>query len=279
MKCEQFEEHISDFLDGELAGSTLAAFREHQMGCPDCRTLLDTIQGAITACGELPERDPSLEVVSRAIVIPALNPPIDCERFAALVTEFLDGFLEASVYHAFEDHAAACSKCSDVVSGVALAVTACHSVHFSEEMDVSEDLLGRILAETTGAALAAKSRPARLIARVGQLLATYSGPVWASRFATAAVIVTVFSVLVTNGGLAPASIYANASRVTSRVYSRSADLAAQTDNVIQEVQRFRSDVDEMFDDNGQPKDGGQQQAAPEGAKDKTSAAPSRRGGA
>ena len=54
--------------------------------------------------------------------------------------------------HAFEDHARECDGCSDVLSGVALAVSACHSVHFSEELDVPESLVASILAETTGAA-------------------------------------------------------------------------------------------------------------------------------
>ncbi|HQR37177.1 MAG TPA: zf-HC2 domain-containing protein [Blastocatellia bacterium] len=279
MKCQQFEEFITAFLDGELSGSTLTEFREHQIGCSDCRSLLATVEGAISVCTELPETEPSLEVMSRAIVIPALHPPIDCERFAALVTEFLDGFLEASVYHAFEDHANACASCSDVVSGVALAVTACHSVHFSEELEVPDGLMARILAETTSATLAKQSRATRMLGRVRRVFALYAGPVWAPRFATAAVIVTAFSMLVTNGGLAPSSIYANAARVTSRVYSRSADLAAQTDQVILEVQRIRSDVDEIFEEDGQQKNDTDQQAAPASPNQKGSAGTAHAGAA
>src|SRR5215203_5004866 len=108
MKCDLFEDLITQFLDAELAGGDLAAFREHQMGCTDCRALLADVTATVAACAEAPEVEPPLELFSRALVIPALNPPIDCNRFSELVTEFLDGFLEASVYHAFEDHATAC---------------------------------------------------------------------------------------------------------------------------------------------------------------------------
>jgi len=246
MKCHEFEELISSFVDGELAGQEAAAFREHQIGCVDCRSLLDTIQSVMADCQELPDCDPSLEVVSRAIVIPALHPPIDCDRFAALVTEFLDGFLEAAVYHAFEDHARECAGCSDIVSGVALAVTACHSVHFSEELDVSASLLERIFAETTGTHPAANTRRAKAFAAIRRALSLYSGPVWAPRVATAAVIVAVFSMLVTNGGLAPSAMYERAARVTTRVADRSAQLEAKTGEVMQEVERIRSDVDEIL---------------------------------
>jgi hypothetical protein len=232
------------------------------MACTDCRGLLDDVTGALAACAELPEVEPPLELLSRALVIPALNPPIDCDRFAELVTEFLDGFLEASVYHAFEDHAKACDGCSEILAGVALAVTACHSVHFSEELDVPDPLISRILAETTGAPVAAAARGPW--GRLAAAFRFYTGPAWAPRFATAAVIVVAFSMLVTEGGLGPASLYDSAARATSRMYSRSVDLASQTDRVMSEVERIRSDVDEMFSDDDKqeaPKTDGQQKGA------------------
>jgi hypothetical protein len=268
MNCKRFENLITAFLDGELAGGDLSAFREHQIGCPSCRALVEDVTQAIAACGEMPEVEPPLELLSRAIVIPALNPAMDCARFSELVTEFLDGFLEASVYHAFEDHAKACDDCSDVLAGVALAVSACHSVHFSEELEVPESLVARIMAETTGAPAAAE--PEGIWGRVAAAFRLYAGPLWAPRFATAAVIVTAFSMLVAEGGLAPASIYESAARVSSSVYTRSADLAARGGEVIEQVERIRSDVDEMFEDEGgadpTPADGTQKSAAPAPAR-------------
>lgn len=259
MTCERFEELITPFLDGELAGAELTAFREHQMECPECRALVEDVTTAIAACGAAPDLEPPLEILSRALVIPALNPPIDCERFEELVTEYLDGFLEASVYHAFEDHAMACDDCSEILAGVALAVSACHSVHFSEEQDVPDALVERILAETAGASASASPAPTGMWGRLAAAFRLYAGPLWAPRLATAAMIVAAFSMLVTNGGLAPESIYASAARVTSRVNSRMVDLASQTTEVISKVERIRSDVDEMFDD-GQ--DGAEPQPTP-----------------
>jgi hypothetical protein len=266
MNCERFENLITPFLDGELAGTDLAAFREHQIGCPDCRALVEDVTRAVAACGDLPEVEPPLELLSRAIVIPALNPAMDCTRFSELVTEFLDGFLEASVYHAFEDHANACDDCSEVLAGVALAVSACHSVHFSEELEVPDALVARIMAETVGTSAARAAEPGGVWGRLAAAFRLYAGPLWAPRFATAAIIVVAFSMLVTDGGLAPQSIYESAARVTSSVYTRSADLAARGEQVMEEVERIRSDVDEMFTDDGaegQPSsvDGGTQKGA------------------
>jgi hypothetical protein len=267
MNCDRFEELVTPHLDGELTGAELAAFREHQIGCADCRSLYDAVVAAMAACAELPQVEPPLELLSRTLVIPALNPPLDCERFAELVTEFLDGFLEASVYHAFEDHAKACDGCSDILAGVALAVTACHSVHFSEEVEVPEGLVERILAETTGIARSpVKSHG--VWGRFGALIRRYAGPAWAQRYATAAVIVVAFSMLVTEGGLGPASIYDSAARVTSQIYSRSVDFASRTDRVMSEVERIRDDVDEMFGG-----EGGQQPAAPQSDERQNGAVP------
>jgi hypothetical protein len=151
---------------------------------------------------------------------------------------------------------------------VALAVSACHSVHFSEELEVPESLVARIMAETTGAPAAAE--PEGRWGRVAAAFRLYAGPLWAPRFATAAVIVTAFSMLVAEGGLAPASIYESAARVSSSVYTRSADLAARGGEVIERVERIRSDVDEMFEDEGgadpTPADGTQKSAAPAPAR-------------
>jgi hypothetical protein len=275
MNCDRFEELITTHLDGELTGGELSAFREHQMACTDCRALLEDVTVAVAAVAELPVVEPPLEILSRALVIPALNPPIDCERFAELVTEFLDGFLEASVYHAFEDHAKACDGCSDILAGVALAVSACHSVHFSEELEVPEGLVSRILAETTGAPASAAA-PAGVWGRLAAALGRFSGPAWAPRFATAAVIVVAFSMLVTDGRLGPQAIYDSAARVTSRLYSGSVDLASDTDRVMNEVERIRENVDEMFNENdqqqpGTPKPAERQKGAVRGGAGRTAA--------
>jgi anti-sigma factor RsiW len=266
MNCERFEELITPYLDGDLSGGGASAFREHQLSCPDCRTLLADIAEALEAVGEMPEVEPPLGLMSRALVIPALNPAMDCDRFAELVTEFLDGFLEASVYHAFEDHAKACDGCSDVLSGVALAVSACHSVHFSEQLEVPDSLVASILAETTGAAPAAAASRGfwgRLVAA----LPLSAGVRRAPRFATAAAIVLMFSVLVADGVLAPASLYENAARLTSRVYSRSADFAAKTDEVLSEVKKVSDGVGEILNDEPATRRDGQTAPKPADGKD------------
>jgi anti-sigma factor RsiW len=255
MKCEEFHEHISDYLDDALVAGEAGAFNAHKLSCPACRELLDDVAGAVRACGQEPDVEPPLQIISRALVIPLLNPPIDCERVESLVTEFLDGYLEPAIYHAFEHHVDGCASCSDTLAGVALAVSACHSVHFSENLEVPDGLVSRILAETTGsaAAVAVESRAAKVWRRLQAVFGFGMRPAASQRFATAALIVlTMYGVVVVNGGsLAPAALYEDAARLSSRVYSRSSALASETSGVLAEVDRFKSRVDEIFSDSEQ----------------------------
>jgi hypothetical protein len=124
MTCEEFQDRISDYLDGLLPPGEAAAYGAHRLGCEACRDLLADVGGALAAVHELPEVEPPLQLLSRALVIPALNPPLDCARVESLVTEFLDGYLEPSQYHAIEDHFGVCEGCSDVLAGVVLAAEA-----------------------------------------------------------------------------------------------------------------------------------------------------------
>lgn len=254
MNCAEFENRITDFLDGALPAGEASAFNEHQLGCPACRELLADVSAALGACSDDLEVEPPLQVLSRALVIPALNPPIDCDRCQDLVTEFLDGYLEPAVYHAFEDHVTACDACSDVIAGVALAVAACHSVHFSENLEVPDAVFARIFAETTGAIRPDGAPIHGLRPRVWSGLQSIFGfglsPVAKQRFATAALIVLAgYGAIVANGGsLEPAALYRNAAQLSSRVYTRSSELAGDTREVFSEVDRIKSRVDDMFDD-------------------------------
>jgi anti-sigma factor RsiW len=263
MTCDEFENRITEYLDGALATAEVGAFNTHQLSCPACRELLADVSAAIEACNEEPQVEVPLQLLSRTLVIPMLNPPIDCERCQALVTEFLDGYLEPAIYHAFEEHVGACADCSETIAGVALAVSACHSVHFSENLEVPESVVAAILAETTVAMVAGRTPAGR--ARVWERLQTVFGfgvrPLAAQRFATAALIVlATYGVIVANGG--SQGLYDDAARFSSRVYSRSSQLAGETGNVLAEVDRLKSRVGDIFEDDSDRTPDQQPSAAP-----------------
>jgi hypothetical protein len=261
MKCEDFQDRITDYLDGTLPPGEASAFGAHRLGCSECRELVDAIGLTLEAVQQLPEVEPPLQIMSRALVIPALNPPLDCERVESLVTEFLDGYLEPGVYHALEDHFGLCEPCSDTLAGVVLAVSACHSVHFSETVEVPDAVVHRILAETSGTGLLVEASGRRgLWAWFQKAFGLGMRPVAAQRFATAAlIVVSTYGVLGANGGsLNPLAIYEDAARLSTRIYSRSTEIASKTGEVLAEMDRLRSDVDQLF---GRDPEGGQDEPA------------------
>jgi hypothetical protein len=241
MNCSDFENLITRAIENELDPVQSRTFAEHRLACIECRELFAEVGNAIKCCNEVIDiAEPPLEVISRAIVIPILHPPIDCERFVGLVTEFLDGYLEPTIFQAFHNHAEDCEPCSEVLAGVALAVSACHSVHFSEELDVPDTLVARILAGTCGAQVVMAERHGAW-ARLRSLLGLDAHSFGRPRYATGALILAGFLFFITTEGmLTGSSLYQNAARLTSQVVDRSSEFAG-------EVDRIRTTVDDLID--------------------------------
>src|SRR5437667_7806240 len=138
MKCQEFEELISDYLDGHLGGETQTFFAEHLLVCVDCRGLTDEVRSTIQYCREdkVVEIRPAFEAqilsLTKQVSLPLELPAIDCGGCEDLFTEFLDGYVAAPTYHAFEIHVQECSSCSNLLTDTVMAVASCHSVHIEE---------------------------------------------------------------------------------------------------------------------------------------------------
>jgi anti-sigma factor RsiW len=143
MDCCDFEVKLSDYLDGLLARPCASRFRAHALQCRECRALLDEVRAALGDCKQEVEAPPMLE--DALLMIPIENAPVDCFGFEELITEFLDGFVPASTYHRFEEHAGSCDRCSSLLNSVVYAVAACHSVHTYEEVEALDDLFDKLV--------------------------------------------------------------------------------------------------------------------------------------
>src|SRR5205085_12678629 len=145
MQCSRFEELLSNYLDGQLAKGEGAEFREHALQCRSCRSLMDEVKAALGECRQEDPVDVPVMLESSLLTIAELHRPFDCAAFEELVTEFLDGFVPAATYHRFEEHAAGCAACSDLLTEVVFAVAACHSVHTYEEVEMPAPLADRLV--------------------------------------------------------------------------------------------------------------------------------------
>lgn len=250
MDCNRFEDGLSDYFDGLLAPSDASEFRAHALQCRACRSLMDDVRAAIGACRDHQELELPVLLESSLNSIPAGNDRLGCVGFEELITEFLDGFVPAPAYHRLEKHAEKCGDCSGLLTAVVYAVAACHSVHTFEEVEVTEALLGRLMAmmpeRKTGLVRRAVTRVSDL---AGQLIPR---PTQSARwtFATAASLaVATFALLLfgfSDDGTIT-GIYRQAHVKVSELYTQGTDVYMQTDKVVARLERVGLGIGEFWD--------------------------------
>lgn len=159
MDCTAFEDSLTDYLDRALDPEVQKAAAEHVLSCPLCHSLLNEVRSSLAVCRELAE--PKLPVTRlEAMILERTMPQslMPCVDFEEHLTDYLDGFLPANVFHRWERHAVLCDECSDLPGTVVRSLAACVSYKL-EEFPVPAYLHDRILRETIGTAEAAKVRP------------------------------------------------------------------------------------------------------------------------
>src|SRR5919205_497840 len=220
MLCTEFEDRLTDYLDGAPDGETNRAFGEHALRCPVCHELLNEVRNAIVECRSdvPPQPTPGLE--ARILLATAPETSMTCDEFEQYLTDYLDGFLPASLYHRWERHAALCNRCSDLPGQVVRAIGAC-SLYISEELAVPEGLHERVLRATLGTAEAQQVR-APLGARVAEWLRGWLDALVTPQLATVASML-LFAVIVGTSTLSPDGSIGG-------MYNASLRLAAQTYN-------------------------------------------------
>lgn len=165
MLCHEFENLLTDYLDGALEPQENKEFAEHAIRCPVCHDLLGEVKNTLLACAssEAPPADAGLE--ARILLNTVPQTTINCSEFEDHLTDYLDGFLLAPLYHRWERHAALCADCSALPGDVVRAIGACYTFK-QDELPVPAGLEARILQSTIGNVLPQQVRApvtARLI--------------------------------------------------------------------------------------------------------------------
>ena len=149
MLCVEFEDRLTDYLDGALAADAQRAMGEHALRCPVCHDLLNEVKNTIRACQMAEPPAPSVELAAGILLHTAPETVMTCDEFEDCLTDYLDGFLPAALYHRWERHAALCQDCTNLPGDVVRAIGACYS-YISEERLVPAGLHERILQATLG---------------------------------------------------------------------------------------------------------------------------------
>ncbi len=256
MLCAEFEERLTDYLDGELAPEHGRSFAEHALRCPVCHDLLNEVKNTLLTCRTSEPPAPSATLEARILHRTAPATAMSCDEFEAYLTDYLDGFLPAHLYHRWERHAALCASCTELPGEVVRAIGACYS-YINEEQMVPAGLHARILQATLGTTDAERVR-APLPARLAALLRGWLDVIVSPQLATVATMVLI-AVLVGTSTISDdgsiSGMYRASLRLAAQTYARGASTArsaARSDD----LKRVADGLENLVGDSPREDDGG-----------------------
>ncbi len=218
MLCADFENRLSDYLEGMLEPAAHRASSEHALRCPVCHQTLSGVKDMMRECRLAAVPPPTREFEARILKKTMPEAAITCQEFEESLTDYLDGFLPAPFYHRWERHAALCDRCTELPGEVVRSIGACYT-YISEEMPVPAGLDERILQATIGTQKAKEVR-APWSARLASRLRIWLDPIVSPQLAMVATMLLVAVFVLTNTVSADGSI--------SGVYRASLRLAEQS---------------------------------------------------
>jgi hypothetical protein len=259
MLCHEFEDQLTDYLDGSLQAPTNREFAEHAMSCPVCHDLLGEVKNTLLACSasEAPPAGTGLE--ARILLKTMPETALTCGEFEEYLTDYLDGFLMAPLYHRWERHAALCVSCSELPGAVVRAIGACYT-YKQDELTVPAGLEARILQSTIGNVLPQELR-APWSSRLVEWLRGALDPIVSPQLASVATMLLVAVFVLTNtvstdgsvGGIYQASL---------QLAERTAGNASKSTVVPNGVKQFAGNVNDLMngsEDSGKENDANKNQ--------------------
>jgi len=253
MLCSDFERQLSDYLEGLLDSETSRLIGEHALRCPVCHETLLAVRNTVEACRVAAVPPPSKELEARILQMTVPETAMSCSDFEEFLTDYLDGFLPAPLYHRWERHAALCDRCTELPGEVVRAIGACYT-YINEEQPLPHGLNERILQATLGTVTPVDVK-APWTSRIASSLRSLLDPIISPQFATVATMLLVAMMVLTNTVSADGSI--------SGVYDADIKLANQTTGTSKDIQQAQpappaktSDHQEQQKPATKPKDNG-----------------------
>jgi hypothetical protein len=260
MLCHEFEDQLTDYLDGTLEVETHKNFAEHALRCPVCHDLLGDVKSTLVACSasDAPPAGPELE--ARILLKTVPETAITCGEFEEYLTDYLDGFLVAPLYHRWERHAALCESCSELPGDVVRSIGACYT-YKQDELALPAGLEARILQSTIGNVLPQQVR-APISSRLVEWIRGALDPIVSPQLATVATMLLVAVFVLTNTVSTDGSvggIYA----ATMQLAQKTADNATKSSVLPDGVKKIQGSFNDVI--------GNQKAAEPEDQTNKNQA--------
>lgn len=240
MLCIEFEEHLTEYLEGIIAAQVRTACHEHVMRCPVCHDLLNEVRATTQACHRLESLPLEVAPFLEANILMATAPEnlMPCQEFEEHLTDYLDGFLPAAVFHRWERHAAMCASCSELPGMVVRSIGACYT-SLQAELAMPAYLHDSILQATIGTTNAQEIRApffARIKANIRLWLDTTLAPQFAAVAAMMMVATLVGMTTISDDG-SVFGMYRAGLKVARESSAKSASSAARNEILPTEIRR------------------------------------------
>src|SRR5882762_3001722 len=166
------------------------------MRCPLCHDLLGEVKNTLVACSASEAPPASVGLEARILLKTMPEAALTCAEFEDYLTDYLDGFLVAPLYHRWERHAALCESCSELPGDVVRSIGACYT-YKQDELAVPAGLEARILQSTIGNVLPQQVR-APFTSRLVEWLRGALDPIVSPQLASVATMLLVSVFVLTN---------------------------------------------------------------------------------
>lgn len=231
MLCLDFEDRLTDYIDGALPAAEQRECAEHALRCPVCHDLLNEVRASLAACRASIVPAPA-DLEARLIERTAPETAMTCEEFENHLTDYLDGFLPAALYHRWQRHAVLCQACTELPGAVVRSIGACYTA-IGEPLLMPEGLHARILETTLGTTNSREVRAPfgrQVKARLREMFDFVRAPQFTPQFAPIAgvllVVMLVGTTTMSDDGSIP-GMYRAGWRLARQTYARGAATAAQ----------------------------------------------------
>ena len=225
INCTRFEELLTDYLDRTLDSTTNAAVGEHALSCPLCHTLLNDVKESLELCRTVAAPKVSMtHLEARVLSMTMPETAMGCPEFEEYLTDYMDGFLPAQVFHRWERHAVLCNTCTDLPGMVVRSIAACYTYKM-DELEVPEGLHDRIMQATVGTHRLHAGKPS-FATRLGDWVKGLSFPIPIPQLAPVAMLLLVaflaFSQVVSAENSPITGVYRQGIELAEQTYQQSA---------------------------------------------------------
>ncbi len=191
--CNEFQDSLTNYLDGNLDKPEKVAMAEHSLRCPMCHALINAVKSNLELCHELPiPKISTTKLEARILQMTAPETAMSCKDFENYLTDYLDGFLPAALFHRWERHATLCTNCEDLPGMVVRSIGACYT-YKHEELPLPFGLNERIL-ETTIGTVEAKTVKASWVSQFSESIRKIFSPILVPQLAPVAAML-LFAVM------------------------------------------------------------------------------------